>query len=294
MRNAAKRLLGENRRVQAVELAWLCQQLGDQPLADEMLMGVMTSVTGKDRFAVTLAAIEYLWATSQHARAEALLKPLLDDEQYAKKASLWRLAAQLAAQRGMLAQSLSCTEKAMQLEFEALPDIINLQSVRQEYGGVMSRYQQLANAVATLQAKPPVEFVARVVRMADRWRALDDDDTAACQAAARVLQRIGAVDLAWEYLTTPLADRPNEAQPWLNLAQVFRNDGDFELADKAYDEAYKTEPTNAQILWNRAQNLMQAGRLPEARQIYQQIATGEWQPRFQGLKSQAQRFLDDR
>jgi Tfp pilus assembly protein PilF len=138
----------------------------------------------------------------------------------------------------------------------------------------------------------PVEFVARVVRTADRWRALDDDDTQACQAAARIFQRLGASGLAWEYLTTPLAEKPNEASPWLNLAQVFRNEGDFELADKAYDEAFKAEATNAQILWDRAQNLLQAGRVADARRIYEQLAAGEWQPRFQWLKAQAKQFLD--
>jgi Flp pilus assembly protein TadD len=121
---------------------------------------------------------------------------------------------------------------------------------------------------------------------------LDDDDTMACQATARVLQRLGANAMAWEYLTTPMAEKPNEASPWLNLAQTFRKEGDFERADIAYVEAFKAEATTAQILWDRAQNLLQAGRVPEARRVYEQLAVGEWQPRFQGLKTQAQQFLD--
>ena len=64
---------------------------------------------------------------------------------------------------------------------------------------------------------------------------------------------------------------------------------DFEkLADRAFASAFEMESTNAQYLWDRAQNLRQAGKHPEARQLLKQLAEGEWQPRFQGLKTQAQ------
>ena len=59
------------------------------------------------------------------------------------------------------------------------------------------------------------------------------------------------------------------------------------MADKAFKAAYEAEPTNAQILWDRAGNLQQSGRTVQAQSLYRQIAEGDWQPRFQGLVSQA-------
>ncbi len=69
--------------------------------------------------------------------------------------------------------------------------------------------------------------------------------------------------------------------------------GELNLADRAYLSAYETEPTNAQILWDRAQNLRQAGKTVAARTVLTQIADGAWQPRFQSLQAQARLQLQE-
>src|SRR5262249_13542899 len=277
----------EDRRGELVALAWQCHQLGDPGTAEEVLGKVFAGLAEGLRPAVTLAAAEYLVHAGQYPRADALLQGLLEDKRFEHYPALWRLTARVAFQRGMTARGVRYQEKALDLEFRELPAVINLQVVRQEYGQLLSHYQQLATAVNMLEAEPPKEFLARVVRAADRWRALDPETTAACQAAARALQLAGAKELAWDYLTTPLGLRPNEAAPWLSLAQHLRSDGAFDLADRAYATAYEAEPTNAQILWDHAQMLQQLGRAAEAGRLYQRLAEGEWQPRFQGLKNQA-------
>src|SRR5262249_17296622 len=113
-----------------------------------------------------------------------------------------------------------------------------------------------------------------------------------CTMAAKVLQGLGARDLAWEYLTTPIGLHPDEANPWINLAQAQREAGEFELADRAYAAAFEAEPTNAQVLWDRVQNLPQAGKFEEAQSLLRQLAEGDWQARFNGLKNQARAALN--
>jgi hypothetical protein len=294
MRKTAATLAGEKRQAAVILLAWQCYQLGDQPLADELFASAFGGLSDAERPALTLAGIEYLWHTGQHARADALLQPLLADAQLGRRSSLWRLAAALTGQRGMLARAAACLEKAMDLEYQDLPEVINLQAVRTDYGALLGHYQQLAAAITLLETQPPQEFLAKVIRAADRWRALDADASGPCQAAARVLQHLGARELAWDYLTTPIGLRPNEAAPWVSLAQALRGEGDFELSDRAYARAFEAEPTNAQILWDRAQNLQQLGRLEEARQLYRQLADGKWQPRFNWIQAQARAYLDGR
>jgi cytochrome c-type biogenesis protein CcmH/NrfG len=88
-------------------------------------------------------------------------------------------------------------------------------------------------------------------------------------------------------MTTPIGQRPGESGPWLELAQTLNHEGDLDLADLAYIAAFDAEPTNAQILWDRAQNLQQAGKTAEARQVFRQIADRQWQPRFNWIKEQA-------
>ena len=68
--------------------------------------------------------------------------------------------------------------------------------------------------------------------------------------------------------------------------------GERDLADRAYRSAFERESSNAQILWDRAENLRQAGRLARARELYRRLAEGDWQPRFASLKAQAGWMLE--
>ena len=179
----------------------------------------------------------------------------------------------------------------MDIEYRRLPEVVNLQAVRSDYSALLGRYEQLAQAIATLEKDPPAGLLVKVVAAADRWRAIDADDTAACQLAARILQAMGARELAWEYLTTPLAMRPNEAGPWTALASTLKQQGEFELADRAYASAFEAERTNAQVLWDRAQLLQQLGRFDEARGLYRQIAEGTWPRQFNGIRSRARQYV---
>jgi tetratricopeptide (TPR) repeat protein len=292
MRKTAADLIADKQRPAVMALAWQCHELGDQSLANQLFATAFAGVPDRERPGISLLGIPYLWQTGQLARADALLQPLLEDKELAGRPALWRLAAVLAGRRGMVARSVACTEKALELEYQELPPVINLQAVRSEYGALLGHYQQLALASTMLDSRPPAEFVAKVVRAADRWRSLDTDATGPCQAAARVFQALGARDLAWDYFTTPLGQRPNEAAPWLNLAQAMSQEGDFDLADRAYAEAFAAEPTNAQILWDRALLLQQGGRTSQARELFRQIAAGKWQPRFNWIQAQARTYVN--
>jgi tetratricopeptide (TPR) repeat protein len=242
---------------------------------------------------MTLAGIAFLQKTGQLARADQLLSELLHDPKMNKHASLWRLAAELAQKRDMTARSLECLEKALDREFKNLPEVIDLQQVRKDYAKLLEHYQGLADAMVALKLKPPAGFLTKVVKTADRWRALDREATSACQTAAAILRRFNERDLAWDYLTTPIGLSPNEAGPWLDLAGTMSRTGELDLADRAYLSAFETEPTNAQILWDRAQNLRQAGKTTAARSVLTQIVDGAWQPRFQSLQAQAKLQLQE-
>jgi tetratricopeptide (TPR) repeat protein len=219
------------------------------------------------------------------------LQGLLADPKLARQSLLWRLASDLAKLRDMNARAIECLEKALDLDAERPPPVIDLVLARTEYGAVLAHYQALADAMVALKLAPPPDFVSRVVRAADRWRAVDTDPSNACDAAAKILKRLGDRELAWDYLTTPIGLRPNEAAPWSRLASGLGTLGELALADRAYRAAAEAEPTDAQLLWDRAQNLKRIGKHQEAQQLVRRIADGTWQPRFQGLQSQAKHLL---
>lgn len=238
------------------------------------------------------AVLGFLMETNQLAQADRLLRSLLPDARGEQRAALWRLGVQLAEQRDMPARALECLEQALDAEYAHLPEVVNVQQVRQDYDKLLTHYQNLAQALATLKLAEPAGFRAKVIRAADRWRSLDRDGTQACQLAGRVLQTLGDKELVWDYLTTPVGMRPNESGPWADLARTLLRQGDVMLADRAFAAAFAVEPTDAQLLWERAENLRQAGRLAAARRLYRQLAEGSWQPRFAGLRTQARWQLE--
>jgi len=291
IRHTAAELLKKKEPTRALLLAWQIWQLGEQPLADELFTAIQNGVSGDAKEALQLAGLEFLLQTNQFARADTLLQKLLQDKKFAERPLAWRLAFSVAQRRGMTARAVAYLEKALDLEYKTLPEMVNLQTVRNDYQGLLGQYQQLASALTMLETEPPKDFLAKVVRAADRWRSLDSDASSVCQLTSKILQTLGAKELAWDYLTTPIGLKPNEAAPWLGMAQTLRQDADFELADRAYANAFQAEPTNAQILWDRAQNLQQMGRTDDARSLFRQLADGDWQPRFQWMRDQARAFL---
>jgi hypothetical protein len=293
LRRTAMRLVKEGKRQAVLTLARQCWQLGDQPLAGVLYaLAIDTPPATKDHHALRTAALAYLWQTGQLAQADALLQGLLNDAEPAAKPGLWRLAAQLAARRDQPARELEYLEKALDAEFAQLPELVNLQSVRGDYERLLNHYQGQAEALVSLRLAVPRDFRDKVIRTADRWRALDADPASACRLAARILQTLGERDLTWDYLATPVALRSNEAEPWTALGQALARQGELTLADRAFAAAFEAEPTNAQLLWDRAQNLTQAGRVDEAQKVYRRLAEGPWQPRFAWLQSQARWQLE--
>jgi hypothetical protein len=268
---SADRLVKDGRRVAAVALAWQCWELEAPALADKLLSTALDGIADDERRAgPTLAAVEYLAQTRQYDRAEKLLDGLLADEKFAGHAGLWRLGYQLAVQRKQPARAFVRLAEALELEYRARPEWIDVQAVRRDYGALLDHYAEVVRATATLGQKPPADLAAKVVRAADRWRALDVDGALACGPAFQGLRGLDRPDLAWDYLLMGSgADR--DGFSWANLAQSLAQSEDFDLAERAYAQACLVEPANANLARARADNLMQVGRSAEAREVLRQV-----------------------
>ncbi len=275
-------------------LARQCWQLDDQVTSRRLLEQALRDVPvkGKKGLALYGAAVAWLAETQQNDEADRLLRLLLADAGHAKRPELWRHAALLATRREQPARALEAQEKALALEYAHQPEVINLASVRQDYRGLLTSYAELTKALATLKLPVPAGFRDRVVRAADRWRSLDREQAEACKLAASILRSLGEGELAFDYLTTPVGLRPGEADVWVGLAGELVGWGVRDLAERAYRSAFERESSNAQILWDRAENLRRAGRLARARQLYRRLAEGDWQARFASLQTQARWMLE--
>jgi tetratricopeptide (TPR) repeat protein len=276
-RKTAERFIKEKRRSAVVYLAWQCQQLGDPTLAENLLDTALDGVTGDgDRLIVHLSAIDFLSHTGRTDRADRLISALLQEEKWRLEPALWRLAARLSAQRGDSEVSVRCLEQALDLEYGDLPEVINLQTWRNDYGTLLSHYRNLARQTTSTTAPLASEvrrgLAVRTIRAADRWRAHDPEASGACQTASEVLRLLGEEELAWEYLTTPNAMQPEQSSTVRSLATSLSNSGQFTLAEYAYEVAADADPKDPQLLWERAQNLRRAGQDAEADRWLKKLA----------------------
>jgi tetratricopeptide (TPR) repeat protein len=265
----------------------------DPALADTLLGRTLADVAPVEDPVFATLASDGLMSIGEFARADALLTPLIDDERFRDVPRLWRRAAGAARGQGALATAAIRLDRAHDLEYSRLPEIVDLAAFRTQSATLLTAFRDAAENARNTDAHLPDDFTARVLRAADRWRQIDPDDTAACQAAAGVLNALGRDDLAWAYLTTPLGQRPNEAEPWTALATHLQTTGDRDRAADAYATAFEIEPTNAQILWDHAQLLESTGHAEQARALYQQLADGKWQPRFEAVQMQARERLSE-
>ncbi len=281
-----KFLKAGNRRA-ALLVAMRAARLKKDSLSESLMAQALKDLSPEKDPVATIIAAGDLMEQNRFADAEALLAPLLKLKSWSQQPGLWRKASEIAQKQNQEALSVARLERAMQLEYESLPELVNLQNIRTDYAGLLNRMEALAGA-----KNPETDLKRRAIRLADRWRVLDPDDTAACQVAARIVAKLGDRELAWDYLTTPLADKPNESAPWLALAQEMANQQNLEWADRAYRQAFEAESTNAQILWDHAEFLLRHNRREEAQERFEKLAQGDWQPRFSQLKTQAQQRLN--
>lgn len=290
MARLAGKLAAEKKGEAALAIVQQCLAIGGQPLMRWVFAEVaphlpLLPVTTRFAAAVLLAR------AGDTDRADGMLKTLIKDEGLGKDPLVWRLAADLAAQTGSVARKTACLEKALDLEYPTLPDVVDVQALRRDYDALLQGYADWLAACRAADAEPPADFASRVIRAADRWRSIDPDPTMACHKAGRILKLLDLPDAAWEYLTTPLAAGVNEAAPLQTLSQELQATGELPLAERALAAAFAAETTNAQLLWDRAQLLLQLGRGDEARALMRQLADGTWQPRFAGVQQQARAAL---
>lgn len=285
-------LIEQGRDHEAIQLAWQAKKLGQSGVALQCLE--MLRADSDARPEVTqFVLLDYFVYKKRDDRARRIVGQLLSQQHFKDSVGLRRVASELAKRSGRLAESIRYMEEALDLEYKNLPQVYDVSKVRQSYQQLFGLYSQLIKVVAVPGDQAPMKLVQRVIRSADRWRSLETDVTQVCQQAYSLLRDLGYDDLAWDYLTTPVALKPNEAAPWIAMANTLVSNRDYTLADKAYESAFATEKTNAKILWDHANMLKRAGNSSKAKMILRKLADGNWQRRFNGVKRDAERALGD-
>jgi Tfp pilus assembly protein PilF len=228
------------------------------------------------------------WADPDEA--ERLLAALLADPAKAKQSSLWRHAARIAERRSQYDTALQRLRRALELDQNRTRDLSDL---RRDFAWFLNLAQQCVNEQVNQHRSVPRTLLDGVMAIADQWRAVDLMDGEPCERAGRILRRAGERELAWSYVTSPADLQHGGAAAWLDLALRQHEQEDYDLAERAFAVAAALEPSNAEIVWERAVNHRAAGRRAAARTLFQQLAKGVWAERYRAFQLRAQRTLEE-
>ncbi|MDA1161972.1 MAG: VIT domain-containing protein [Planctomycetota bacterium] len=288
---AARPFAEQQRSMELLQLAQQCAAITDTDTAARLIDQAITGVNLDKRPGLLIAGLRCLITINDWQRAEEFTRRLMRYRNGAEHAGLWRTASQIASAQGDGDESLRRLEQAMRLEFAALPDTVNVESLQREYHKLFDRFTSFAEERLAAKMQIPDDFVERITQSADAWRSIDPDPTDACHRVAKLLQRVGLHDDAWEYWTTPLVNTANSSGAWSNLASALNETNQIQLAGQAWSEAFAAEPTNPELLWKHATMLRSHGRAQQAKSLLKTIAEGKWQPRFTNIQSQARSTL---
>jgi Vault protein inter-alpha-trypsin domain/FecR protein len=283
-------LVDQSRFVSALMISSQMRELGETELANHTLEKILAVLSVKANPYASLLLIDQL-KQLQDPRSETLFSEAIELPMLADVAAIWRYSSEIADATNHKGEALRRLEKAVQLEFETRPAVINIETVNADYTELMNRYDQLVDAVNLVETTVPDDLALRIIRATDQWRSLVDDDTTPCRLASDVLVKLNLTEIAWDYLTTPLADNSGESGPWKSLAESLVKNDSIDLADMAWTRAFEFEQTNPEILLSHARMLQQHGQRQKARRLVQKVVGGKWQPRFSKTVDQARQLL---
>ena len=275
----------------AAVLAWQVHYAGDTALAGSVLARTRSVAPPTLQWALAMAGLRLTSETGQWAQADEIVSAMLASRRSHSMPWLWRLGAHIAAQRERTASAAGRLGVALEIEYWRRPEQVDMGAFRADHEGLLRQYGQIATSIATLHPEPPRQVVESIVRAADRWRSVDADPATACKLAAAALRQLGAKELAWAYLTTPMAGRPGESSRWVALATELAGENESALADRAYVAAFESDPSNPQILLDRAHLLQRSGQADRAREIFRRIVEGTWSEQHKPLQEQARTLL---
>ncbi|MEJ7591773.1 MAG: hypothetical protein WKF77_09505, partial [Planctomycetaceae bacterium] len=154
---SAKRLVDAHLLMTLHSLSVQIRELGNTHIADQMMTLLLASLDAKQRPDVSICAIEQL-RRMKDSRADKLLDQVMELPMADQLPGLWRFASKLADDSVRKRLAAERLERAIQLEFATCPTVINIQTVRSDYAGLLAKYEELLTASTTLEVAPPADL----------------------------------------------------------------------------------------------------------------------------------------
>ncbi len=271
--SAAGTLHDANAIMPAMQLAWMTIRAGDRDGGLAVLEASVRAAPRTDRILAAVTALEICRSLHEWDLAERLVAELADAPQVVGSASFWRIAATTALQHGSVTEYGLRLARALSLDYHSRR-AIPAGRFAEEHRLAMQSLANAARAVSRDDVDTRRKLAVAMIRLADRARVVfPRDSVRILNTASRGLMQLGADDLAWGYLTTPLAGRGDNPEAWNDLAWRLEQTDRYDLAADSKLIAARLLPDSLDAAWEAGEMLEQANRTDEAVAVYRHALT---------------------
>jgi tetratricopeptide (TPR) repeat protein len=271
--SAASTLHDANAVMPAMQLAWMTIRAGDREGGLAVLEGSVRAAPRTDRILAAVTALEICRSLHEWDLAERLVAELADAPRVVRSAGFWRIAATTALQHGSVTEYGLRLARALSLDYHS-GRAIPAERFAEEHRLAMESLANAARTVTRDDADTRRKLAVEMIRLADRARVVfPHNSVGILNTASRGLMQLGADDLAWGYLTTPLAGRGDNPEAWNDLAWRLAETDRHDLAADSKLIAARLSPDSLDAAWEAGEMLEQADRIDEAVAVYRHALT---------------------
>jgi len=295
VRSALKVAMDEDRVGPILRFAELALRNGEQDLADVALSRAKKLARDDGSLLTRLALAQTYWAGGRPKDALRLYNELfaaLKTKDVPASAGLLAATARLAQQAGDPGRAIELEERALGIEHQHLPELVNLQAFRRRYQWLWRQYQSRIQAAANAKDEKAVaDWLARAERAWTRWYEVDRENPSMVQQMATLQMTARREDAAWLYLSSLIDAKPRDAESYYSVGRWHLGRNERDRAQQWYARAYEWDTANPRWLFERAGILRDLGRKDDARRLYRQIIDGKWAPGLQRYVARAKKEI---
>jgi tetratricopeptide (TPR) repeat protein len=293
---ARKVALDSKRIAPLLRFAELAMRNGEGDAADEAIARA-TELAGDGRpLLLKLTVAQAYWAGNRQKDALRLYEEILaalEEKGVPPSSVLLAAAARLAQQAGDMGKAIDYEERALVLEHEHLPELINLQAFRRRYQWLWGRYQEkVTQAVQAGDADEASTWIERAEAMWRRWFDVDPDNRSIVSQMATLQMTADRPEAAWLYLSTLIDAKPKDAGTFGHLAGWHLGRKERDKAETYYARAFECDTANPQWLYQRGKVLRDMGRKADSDRVLDQVINGKWAPGLERYKNRAKKLKE--
>ncbi|MFP4052495.1 MAG: VIT domain-containing protein [Phycisphaerae bacterium] len=287
LRSASEMLNDANAVAPSLLLGWNAIRAGDREGGLAVLRSTAQRASGVEKKLAAMGAFEICISLHEWDLAEEMVPFIEGVPLVAESSDFWRMAATVAYEQGEVTKHALRMANALEADYAA-GEPMSYEPFLKQHRITMDSLVLAARQCRREGLRNRKLLATKIVRIADHSRVIfRGANDKVLLAAAEALLLLEAEELAWGYLTTPVARSPMSHPRWSDLSKWLAEHGRISMAADAKVIEAEWDFNCLRVAWEACDLLEQAGREKEAIEVCRQALTRK------GLENWDRDYVED-